>query len=61
MTRVIIIIATTIADVTTAPMITLELPGEHTYVINKRNSLYSKLWDYKCKIKIPHIAKWIFQ
>ncbi len=43
MTRVIIIIATTIADVTTAPMIILELPGEHTYVINKRNWLYSKI------------------
>ncbi len=32
MTRVIIIIATTTADVTTAPMITLEFPGKHTYM-----------------------------
>ncbi len=32
MTRDIIIIATTTADVTTAPIITLEFPGEHTYM-----------------------------
>ncbi len=47
MTRAIIIIATTIADVTTAPMITLELPDEHRVICHK----YVKLKFY-CNYKV---------